>query len=599
MVLLALESENGAVLTYRLNKTQFSVGSSSRNDVVVRAPGIADRHLVMQRSGSSFTFVTTDRQTVVLNGERRSRGVLNPGDRVRIGSMTLVYRGGDAGTSDVGTAPAPAVRPPARTASAPPVFLSDPAGFATTRTRLVDLFDVPRSDCLQRLVGLIREALPEVEVAILLPSEGEDPVPLASVWDGALPRVRSAILGELATAGRYAQLAGGKEPVIVVPVLAPSGEIVAMMTARPLGALGREAVALLCEAARLLGLRWRHIGRDRGTDGSWELEARQQLEAELPGTSQAVQVLRAGILAAAYGNDPVLVCGSDGVGRTEVARLLAAVGRRGGRDVVVLDGREGEENLRRSLFGPTGQPSFAPGGEGAVARATGATLVVRNVDTLPVAVQAELAGLISAQQNEPAGPVPVRWVITCGENPLALVQQGDLASGLFQVFSHFMLRVPRLAERREDLPLLIAGLLRRVALEQRKQLRGISLECLNSLLAHPFSGEMSELVSEINRLVTATPNGEMVRCEPGSGPTPAGGGAETPADVSGVLDSDNLKVTVPKVERLLIDRVMHRVKGNQSRGARALGISRGALIAKLKEYGIPDYRYLKKKKSGS
>jgi DNA-binding protein Fis len=49
------------------------------------------------------------------------------------------------------------------------------------------------------------------------------------------------------------------------------------------------------------------------------------------------------------------------------------------------------------------------------------------------------------------------------------------------------------------------------------------------------------------------------------------------------------------VERLLIDRVMHRVKGNQSKGARALGISRGALIAKLKEYGIPDYRYLKKR----
>jgi DNA-binding NtrC family response regulator len=594
MVLLALESENGAVLTYRLNKTQFSVGSSSRNDVVVRAPGIADRHLVMQRSGSSFTFVTTDRQTVVLNGERRSRGVLNPGDRVRLGSMTLVYRGGDAETSDGGTPPAPVVVPRARTASAPPVFLSDPAGFAPTRTRLVDLLDTPRSDCLQRLVGLIREALPEVEVAILLPSEGDDPVPLASVWEGELPRVRPAILGELATAGRYAQLAGGGEPAIVVPVLAPSGEIVAMMAARPLGALGREAVALLCEAARLLGLRWRHIGRDRGMDGSWEVEARQRLEVELPGTSQAVQVLRAGILAAAYGSDPVLVCGSDGVGRTEVARLLARFGRRGGTDVVVVDGREGEENLRRSLFGPSGQPSFAPVGEGAIGRATGATLVTRNVDALPAAFQVELAGLISAQQSESAGPMPARWVITCGENPLALVQQGDLASGLFQVFSHFMLRVPRLAERREDLPLLIAGLLRRVALEQRKQLRGISLECLNSLLAHPFSGEMSELVSEINRLVTATPNGEMVRCEAGAGPAPAEGGAQPP-DVAGVLASDNLKVTVPKVERLLIDRVMHRVKGNQSKGARALGISRGALIAKLKEYGIPDYRYLKKR----
>jgi DNA-binding protein Fis len=53
---------------------------------------------------------------------------------------------------------------------------------------------------------------------------------------------------------------------------------------------------------------------------------------------------------------------------------------------------------------------------------------------------------------------------------------------------------------------------------------------------------------------------------------------------------------VERVERLLIDRVMRRVKGNQSKGARTLGISRGALIAKVKEYSIPDYRFLRRRK---
>ena len=97
MVLLAVESENGAVLNYRLEKSQITVGSSSKNDVVVRSPAVADRHLVMHRNGDVFTFVTVDRQTVVLNGERRSRGVLYPGDRIRLGPMTLVFRGSETG----------------------------------------------------------------------------------------------------------------------------------------------------------------------------------------------------------------------------------------------------------------------------------------------------------------------------------------------------------------------------------------------------------------------------------------------------------------------------------------------------------------------
>jgi DNA-binding NtrC family response regulator len=595
MILLALESENGAVLTYRLNKSQFTVGSSSRNDVVVRSPGIADRHLVMQRSGASFTFVTADRQTVVLNGERRSRGVLNPGDRVRMGAMTLIFRGSDAAPEGTPEETGSTVRT-GRSAADAPFFVSDPSGFAATRARLLELLETPRSDCFQRLVALIREALPGLEAAVLLPSETGDPMALASVWSGELPRLSARILAELATPGRCAQIGGDDALAIVVPVIAPGAEIVAVLAARPVGALGSEGVGLICEVARILGLRWRDIGRDRSTDGVWDGEARQRLEAALPGSSQAAQVLRAGMLTAAYGSDPVLVCGAEGVGRTEIARLLGELSRRGNGRAVVVDGRDGEETVRGRLFGPSGHPSLAPGGDGALAGAAGTTLVVRNVDSLPVVFQAELAGLVAAQLGEPPVAVPARWVVTCAENPLALVQQGKLAAALLQVFSHFMLRVPRLAERREDLPLLIAGLMRRVAREQGKRLRGLTLECLNSMLAQPFCGELAELVGEINRLVTATPDGEMIRCEHLAGPDATATARAPAAETTEVLASDNLKVTVPKVERLLIDRVMHRVKGNQSRGALTLGISRGALIAKLKEYSIPDYRHLKKKR---
>lgn len=77
---------------------------------------------------------------------------------------------------------------------------------------------------------------------------------------------------------------------------------------------------------------------------------------------------------------------------------------------------------------------------------------------------------------------------------------------------------------------------------------------------------------------------------------------ETPvrdqSDAEAVLhQTDDLKVIVETVEREVIDRAMRRVEGNQSRGAHVLNISRGSLIAKLKEYGIPDYRYLRRERT--
>lgn len=63
--------------------------------------------------------------------------------------------------------------------------------------------------------------------------------------------------------------------------------------------------------------------------------------------------------------------------------------------------------------------------------------------------------------------------------------------------------------------------------------------------------------------------------------------------------TDDLKKIVEAVEREVIDRAMRRVEGNQSRGAQVLNISRGSLIAKLKEFGIPDYRYLRRERRKS
>lgn len=70
-----------------------------------------------------------------------------------------------------------------------------------------------------------------------------------------------------------------------------------------------------------------------------------------------------------------------------------------------------------------------------------------------------------------------------------------------------------------------------------------------------------------------------------------------PSEIEAILrQTDDLKKIVETVEREVIRRAMRRVEGNQSRGAEILNISRGSLIAKLKEYQVPDYRYLRRER---
>jgi len=82
---------------------------------------------------------------------------------------------------------------------------------------------------------------------------------------------------------------------------------------------------------------------------------------------------------------------------------------------------------------------------------------------------------------------------------------------LFSLVQSQLIRVPPLEERREDLPLIIVRILQTVGAEQGKQIQGVALETLDSLLVHPFEGQMTELLGELRRLVSATPEGEMVR----------------------------------------------------------------------------------------
>jgi regulatory Fis family protein len=100
-----------------------------------------------------------------------------------------------------------------------------------------------------------------------------------------------------------------------------------------------------------------------------------------------------------------------------------------------------------------------------------------------------------------------------------------------------------------------------------------------------------------------SPEAADLEPEPMSSPIPPPHDEPPGVDAEGAAfvlrQTDDLKKIVETVEREVIDRAMRRVEGNQSRGAQILNISRGSLIAKLKEFSIPDYRFLRRERRKS
>jgi len=608
MLTLAIDSGDGSELRYDLSKEVVSIGASSSNDVVLRSPGVAPVHFVIRRTGESVTFLGQPRQIVLLNGERRSRGVLTEGDRLRIGTATVVILGTTEEAPEMGgieagspaeqeplAGPEPEVVDEVKT-RAEVVLYNEPQRLAEARRQMLEVFQIgPHSDLvssLQELLGTVFEG----RRALLAWLDQQGVLqPIVSNWTGAVPQLPARTFAELAHGDRVAMLRGSGREALIYPVVVGGSDSRIYLLAETDNESREEDRTLLAELAAMIAVHWASVEGSSELLGEWEADARAKLESRLPGTSPAVRDLRERVLSACRSSDPALISGRVGSGRAYLASLIASLRPTGKPWIRVLQARGGDESaLRVELFGS----GTTIGARELAARAGGGVVVVRSIERMSIPLQAELSVVIGKDQGSGYGS-KVRWILTAAEGCEALMADGSIDQELFDYAARNLIRVPNLEERREDLSLVIVRMLETIGDEQGKEIRGIALETLDSLLGYSFEGQMSELLSELRRLVSATPEGEMVR---GSvrraliGSSDSAGEKIEGIDAAAVLGEDDLKVVIPAVERLLIDRVLRRSLGNQSKAARELNLSRGALIAKIKEYEIPDYRSLRRSK---
>jgi two-component system response regulator HydG len=252
--------------------------------------------------------------------------------------------------------------------------------------------------------------------------------------------------------------------------------------------------------------------RDAAGEQAWFVERMEPLDVArsapaaegLIGRSPAFRAMLGLVSRVGPSEASVLLLGESGTGKELVARAVHDASPRAPRPLVVVDCASLPESLFESeVFGHekgafTGAQSARPG---LVEAASGGTLFLDEVGDIPLAVQVKLLRLLESGTYRRVGSTElrradVRLVSATHRDLAAMVADGRFREDLYYRLSTFPIHLPALRERPDDLPLLAASLLARVAPGRRLALHP---EALRRLASYPFPGNVRELRNVLER----------------------------------------------------------------------------------------------------
>ncbi len=308
------------------------------------------------------------------------------------------------------------------------------------------------------------------------------------------------------------------------------------------------------------------------------------------------------------GDLPVLIRGETGVGKELVAHALhLSSARRQGPFVAINCAALPAELLEAELFGIGERVATGVSARrGTFQRAQGGTLFLDEIAEMPTELQAKLLRVLQDKRLQPLGAPPVdidvRVLAATNADIDALMQRGAFRQDLYFRIAGYVLSLPPLRRRREDIPLLLERFLRRFCEEISKPIRGLTVRALEALVNRPWPGNIRQLEHEARRLVYLCPAGEAIEHsmlampDQGAGEADAGTSAawQSPtAEAVGqaAADGDGASPRLPTLkleplERLAVQQAMERVSGNQGQAASLLGITRSSLRRRLKRHQV-------------
>jgi two-component system nitrogen regulation response regulator NtrX len=324
-----------------------------------------------------------------------------------------------------------------------------------------------------------------------------------------------------------------------------------------------------------------------------ELKRRAGDAAELIGTSVAVSQLRQTIEKVAPTNSRIMILGPSGSGKELVARMMHRKSSRSTGPFVALNAATiTPERMEMALFGAEGTPG-QPRKIGALEEAHRGILYLDEIGEMPRETQNKILRVLVDQQFERVGgskrvKVDVRIISSTAYNLENLISEGAFREDLYHRLAVVPVKVPALAERREDIPFLVDMFMRQVSEQAGIRPRKIGDDAMAVLQAHDWPGNIRQLRNNIERLMI------LARTD---GPDTAISADMLPTDLGDMLPKVSTKgnvhiMTLPlreareMFERDYLIAQINRFGGNISRTAEFVGMERSALHRKLKSLGV-------------
>ena len=321
------------------------------------------------------------------------------------------------------------------------------------------------------------------------------------------------------------------------------------------------------------------------------LRERSVQSSEMVGKSAAINQLRNQIERVAPTNSRILIRGASGAGKELAARVIHAKSARADGPFVVLNAAAmAPDRVEEELFGT--EDRSGPRKVGALEEAHGGTLYIDEVADMPLETQGKVLRVLVEQKFQRLGGGPkvavdVRIVSSTSRDLEREMQDERFRNDLYHRLNVVPLRVPSLAERRDDIPALIDYFVQQVATASGLAPRRIGDDAVAVLQAHDWPGNVRELRNNIERLMILAGGdpgtmitADMLPEEIGSNvPLPVNGGAEH-------LMSLPLREAREIFEREYLLAQINRFGGNISRTAEFVGMERSALHRKLRALGV-------------
>ncbi len=319
------------------------------------------------------------------------------------------------------------------------------------------------------------------------------------------------------------------------------------------------------------------------------LRSQLQLDVDfqqIVGQSKPMRAVFRLIRMVAKSNATILIEGESGTGKELIARAVHQNSARNDGPFVAIDCASLPETLLESeLFGHvrgafTGAVSNK---KGLFVEAHDGTILLDEIGDTTLAFQSKLLRVLQENEVRPVGTsksvkVDVRVIAATNKDLQKEVEKRTLREDLFYRLAVVPIHLPPLRERGEDIPLLIDHFIKKSCKENQLDPKKLSAQGIRQLMEYHWPGNVRELENLIARAVLISPGPEIT--PEFLFPLAAASGARH------VPLPQATKSALQILERQKIIQALQEMKGNRSKAARLLGISRAAFYKKLRSYEL-------------